>query len=211
MGTYEEILETFKEKIKTVSVVEIADIPKIDLYMDQVTTFMDQALAPYKRLSDGKVLTKTMINNYTKAKVLPPPVKKKYGRTHIMLLIMIFHLKSVLSIKDIATLFQPIFALPTKEDAEKQTEKIYAGFIYLQKATLTYMQASAEGIIDDTLFQQEIMANYDEEMKKIMLILLLSIRANAEKHLAEKCRKSIGFIFLLKKEVRNQKWFSERV
>lgn len=186
MGTYEEILETFKEKIKTVSVVEIADIPKIDLYMDQVTTFMDQALAPYKRLSDGKVLTKTMINNYTKAKVLPPPVKKKYGRTHIMLLIMIFHLKSVLSIKDIATLFQPIFALPTKEDAEKQTEKIYAGFIYLQKATLTYMQASAEGIIDDTLFQQEIMANYDEEMKKIMLILLLSIRANAEKHLAEK-------------------------
>ncbi|MBS5140989.1 MAG: DUF1836 domain-containing protein [Clostridium sp.] len=186
MGTYEEILETFKEKIKTVSVVEIADIPKIDLYMDQVTTFMDQALAPYKRLSDGKVLTKTMINNYTKAKVLPPPVKKKYGRTHIMLLIMIFHLKSVLSIKDIATLFQPIFALPTKEDAEKQTEKIYAGFIYLQKATLTYMQASAEGIIVDTLFQQEIMANYDEEMKKIMLILLLAIRANAEKHLAEK-------------------------
>ena len=186
MGTYEEILETFKEKIKTVSVVEIADIPKIDLYMDQVTTFMDQALTPYKRSSAGKVLTKTMINNYTKAKVLPPPVKKKYGRMHIMLLIMIFHLKSVLSIKDIATLFQPIFALPTKEDAEKQTEKIYAGFIYLQKATLTYMQASAEGIIDDTLFQQEIMADYDEEMKKIMLIFLLAIRANAEKHLAEK-------------------------
>lgn len=195
MGTYEEILETFKEKIKTVSVVEIADIPKIDLYMDQVTTFMDQALAPYKRSSDGKVLTKTMINNYTKAKVLPPPVKKKYGRTHIMLLIMIFHLKSVLSIKDIATLFQPIFALPTKEDAEKQTEKIYAGFIYLQKATLTYMQASAEGIIDDTLFQQEIMADYDEEIKKIMLILLLAIRANAEKHLAEKVLDLYFFLF----------------
>ena len=186
MGTYEEILETFKEKIKTVSVVEIADIPKIDLYMDQVTTFMDQALAPYKRSSDGKVLTKTMINNYTKAKVFPPPVKKKYGRMHIMLLIMIFHLKSVLSIKDIATLFQPIFALPTKEESEQQTEKVYAGFFYLQRATLTYMQASAEGIIDDTLFQKEIMADYDEEMKKIMLILLLAIRANAEKHLAEK-------------------------
>ena len=166
--------------------MEIADIPKIDLYMDQVTTFMDQALAPYKRSSDGKVLTKTMINNYTKAKVFPPPVKKKYGPMHIMLLIMIFHLKSVLSIKDIATLFQPIFALPTKEESEKQTEKVYAGFVYLQKATLTYMQASAEGIIDDTLFQQEIMADYDEEMKKIMLILLLAIRANAEKHLAEK-------------------------
>lgn len=186
MGTYEEILDAFKEKIKTVSVVEIADIPKIDLYMDQVTTFMDEALAPYKRSSDGKVLTKTMINNYTKAKVFPPPVKKKYGRMHIMLLIMIFHLKSVLSIKDIATLFQPIFTLPTKEESEKQTEKVYAGFVYLQKATLTYMQASADGRIDDTLFQKEIMKDYDEDMKKIMLILLLAIRANAEKHLAEK-------------------------
>lgn len=186
MGTYEEILDAFKEKIKTVSVVEIADIPKIDLYMDQVTTFMDETLAPYKRSSDGKVLTKTMINNYTKAKVFPPPVKKKYGRMHIMLLIMIFHLKSVLSIKDIATLFQPIFTLPTKEESEKQTEKVYAGFVYLQKATLTYMQASADGRIDDTLFQKEIMKDYDEDMKKIMLILLLAIRANAEKHLAEK-------------------------
>ena len=39
MGTYEEILETFKKKLKTVSVVEIADIPKIDLYMDQVMLF----------------------------------------------------------------------------------------------------------------------------------------------------------------------------
>ena len=182
----EDLLNSILESLDRIDYIKPEDIPNIDLYMDQVTTFMDQALAPYKRLSDGKVLTKTMINNYTKAKVLPPPVKKKYGRTHIMLLIMIFHLKSVLSIKDIATLFQPIFALPTKEDAEKQTEKIYAGFIYLQKATLTYMQASAEGIIDDTLFQQEIMANYDEEMKKIMLILLLAIRANAEKHLAEK-------------------------
>ena len=184
-ATEESIMDIIG-KLKNIDYINPEDIPNIDLYMDQVTTFMDQALAPYKRSSDGKVLTKTMINNYTKAKVLPPPVKKKYGRTHIMLLIMIFHLKSVLSIKDIATLFQPIFALPTKEDAEKQTEKIYAGFIYLQKATLTYMQASAEGIIDDTLFQQEIMADYDEEMKKIMLILLLAIRANAEKHLAEK-------------------------
>ena len=182
----EDLLNSILESLDRIDYIKPEDIPNIDLYMDQVTTFMDQALAPYKRSSDGKVLTKTMINNYTKAKVLPPPVKKKYGRTHIMLLIMIFHLKSVLSIKDIATLFQPIFALPTKEDAEKQTEKIYAGFIYLQKATLTYMQASAEGIIDDTLFQQEIMADYDEEMKKIMLILLLAIRANAEKHLAEK-------------------------
>ena len=181
-----DMLNSILNELSHLQYVHPGDIPNIDLYMDQVTTFMDEQLASTKRYPDDKILTKTMINNYTKAKVLPPPVKKKYGRTHIMLLIMIFHLKSVLSIKDIATLFQPIFALPTKEDAEKQTEKIYAGFIYLQKATLTYMQASAEGIIDDTLFQQEIMADYDEEMKKIMLILLLAIRANAEKHLAEK-------------------------
>ena len=38
----------------------------IDLYMDQVTTFMDEHLSDCKRREDDKILTKTMINNYTK-------------------------------------------------------------------------------------------------------------------------------------------------
>ena len=52
-------------------------LPNIDLYMDQVTTFMDCHLEKSKRYPEDKILTKTMINNYTKNNLLPPPDKKK--------------------------------------------------------------------------------------------------------------------------------------
>lgn len=186
METFEEILETFKQKIDSVGVVEIQDIPTIELYMDQVTTFMDQALHHYKRSDDGKILTKTMINNYTKAKIFPPPVKKKYGKTHLMLLIMIFHLKSVLSIRDIGILFRPILQASSHEQSDRQIEKIYCGFVELQKATIANLKASSEGKAEDTFFEKDILKQYDENTKSIMLVLLLSIRAYSDKSLAER-------------------------
>ena len=62
-----------------VSSVPSADIPNIDLYMDQITTFMDTHLADSRRYPEDKIMTKTMINNYTKNHLLPPSVKKKYS------------------------------------------------------------------------------------------------------------------------------------
>ena len=63
------------------------DIPNIDLYMDQVTTFMEEQLSSTKRYEDDKILTKTMINNYAKNNLLPPPNKKKYSKEHLLVLI----------------------------------------------------------------------------------------------------------------------------
>lgn len=84
------------------------DIPNIDLYMDQITTFMDTHLSDSRRYPEDKIMTKTMINNYTKNHLLPPSVKKKYSREHIFLLIMIYRLKNVLSITDIQSLLEPL-------------------------------------------------------------------------------------------------------
>lgn len=84
------------------------DIPDIELYMDQVTTFMDTRLDPARRYPDDKILTRTMINNYTKNRLLPPSVKKKYSKEHIYMLIFIYHLKNMLSISDIQTLLEPL-------------------------------------------------------------------------------------------------------
>ena len=97
-----------------------------------------------------------MINNYTKAKVFPPPIKKKYGKMHIMLLIMLFHLKSVLSIKDFAILFEPIFLASSnsKSETEKQIEQLYQGFIGLQKSTITNMKLSTD--TSNTIHQEDI-------------------------------------------------------
>ena len=187
MNTFNEMVEKIGAQVRSSNIIEIEDIPNIDLYMDQVTTFMDKCLAQYKRYDDDKVLTKTMINNYTKAKIFPAPVKKKYSRTHLMLLIMIYHLKSVLSIKDIGILFQSALSEPNKLKQEKMIESIYKGFVSLQKQTLSYLAGAAEGKPDESFYGKEsILMYHDDETKSIMMTLALAIRANTEKQLAEK-------------------------
>lgn len=96
----DELLENFGN-------FNISDIPDIDLYMDQVTTLLNGKFDAFKRNDDDKLLTKTMINNYAKFKLLPPPEKKKYSKDHIIVLIMIYFFKNVLSINDIGTLIGP--------------------------------------------------------------------------------------------------------
>ncbi len=94
--------------IQNIDYITPDDIPNIDLYMDQVTTFMDEHLSSSKRFEDDKILTKTMINNYTKNNLLPPPDKKKYSSEHMLLLIYIYYLKNFLSISDIQSILNPI-------------------------------------------------------------------------------------------------------
>lgn len=187
MNKFNEMVARFAAEIRSSGIIEIEDIPNIDLYMDQVTTFMDKCLAAYKRYDDDKVLTKTMINNYTKAKIFPAPVKKKYSRTHLMLLIMIYHLKSILSIKDIGVLFQSALSEPNKAKQERMIETIYAGFVSLQKEAKENLVDSADGKPIESFYGKNIILQYkDDEMKRIMITLALVIRANAEKQLAEK-------------------------
>lgn len=96
------------EKLNTINYVKPEVIPNIELYMDQVTSFIEDQLADSKRRTDDKLLTKTMINNYTKNDLLPPPVKKKYSKEHVLSLIFIYYFKNILSINDIRTILGPI-------------------------------------------------------------------------------------------------------
>ena len=99
------LLNSILEELSSLSYVHPGDVPNINLYMDQVTTFMDEQLASTKRYPDDKILTKTMINNYTKNNLLPPPVKKKYSREHLLLLVFIYYFKNILSIQKILRQF----------------------------------------------------------------------------------------------------------
>lgn len=80
------------------------EFPKILLYMDQLLTFFEDFLGVFCRSQRESVLTKTMVNNYVKAKLLPPPKNKKYSREQLMQLLLICHLKNVLSIDDLRRL-----------------------------------------------------------------------------------------------------------
>ena len=103
-----DMIKSILDNISTIDHIKTSDIPNIELYMDQVTTFMDSQMASSKRYPDDKVLTKTMINNYAKNHLLPSPNKKKYSKEHVLMLIFIYYFKSFLSISDIQALLTPL-------------------------------------------------------------------------------------------------------
>ncbi len=108
MRLNEELLREILSWLDTLDYVKPEQIPDIPLYMDQLTTFMDERLEKTRRYPEDKVLTKTMINNYAKNNLLPPPVKKKYTKEHTLLLLFIYYFKNMLSFHDIEILFAPI-------------------------------------------------------------------------------------------------------
>lgn len=114
-------------ELNKIDYIKPNDIPNIDLYMDQVTTFMDEHLKACKRYEEDKMLTKTMINNYTKNNLLPPPDKKKYTKEHMLLLIFIYYMKSFLSISDIQSIFGPLTERFYHNDNSVNLEDIYTG------------------------------------------------------------------------------------
>lgn len=133
MKSNEERLQEILARLDTLSYVKPERIPNIDLYMDQVTTFMDEHLVKTKRYPDDKVLTKTMINNYAKNNLLPPPNKKKYSRQHILLLIFIYYFKNMLSFNDIEELFRPVTEVHFNEDDDLSLQDIYEEIFSMEK------------------------------------------------------------------------------
>lgn len=104
-----DLIKSIAESLHRIEYIKAEDIPNIDLYMDQVTSFLDEHLrATTRNKEEDKLLTKTMINNYAKNDLLPPPVKKKYSKDHMITLLIIYYFKYFLSISDIETIISPL-------------------------------------------------------------------------------------------------------
>lgn len=140
------------ESLGRIDYIKPDDIPNIDLYMDQVTTFMDKKLRNSSRSDDDKILTKTMINNYAKNNLLPPPIKKKYSKEHVLLLIFIYYYKGILSISDIQSLLNPLSERFFGTDEKFNLENIYEEVFSLEHEQVEEMQ-------------KDIMKTYDESKK----------------------------------------------
>ena len=135
MKTNEERLQGLFAYLNSQTHVQPEEIPNIDLYMDQVTTFMEEHLKNTRRYEEDKVLTKTMINNYAKNNLLPPPVKKKYSREHVLVMIFIYYFKNILSIKDIEAMLTPITENYFNNESFNMTE-IYEEICQLEKSRI---------------------------------------------------------------------------
>jgi len=175
----EEIVNNFR-------LIDINDIPNIDLYMDQVTTFMDERLQYSKRYDDDKILTKTMINNYAKNDLIPPPEKKKYSKEHIIMLTFIYYFKNVMSINDIKTVLNQISDKYFNSNNDINIEDIYKEISSLQQTDLTAIETD---IRNKTRLTKEAFGSNlkgdNDFLQLFSLICMLSFDVYAKKQIIE--------------------------
>ena len=188
--TNRDVIHQFFSQFDTIDYIRPEEIPGIELYMDQVTTFMDRELANMKRDPDEKILTKTMINNYTKSGLLPPPEKKKYSRDHLFALIFIYYMKDFMSISDIKKVMNPVtdryfHSSPDNlglEDIYKEVFSLeHVEFQQLMKDVLrqlgrsknTFQNAPEDERENLQLFALFCMLGFDVYIKKMMMTYLI--------------------------------------
>lgn len=185
----ENLLNSIIESLGRISYIKPRDIPNIDMYMDQVTTFMDSKLKQATRFPDeDKILTKTMINNYAKNDLLPPPVKKKYSREHIFILIIIYYAKGILSINDIQTMLKPLTDKYFDGTGSIDFQKIYTEVFQLEPSEIEKMKRD---ITDKFSVAKETFKEVENEKERDLLqifslITLLGIDVYVKKLLIEK-------------------------
>ncbi|MCI8928865.1 MAG: DUF1836 domain-containing protein [Lachnospiraceae bacterium] len=184
----ENLLKSILESLGRIEHIKLEDIPNIDLYMDQVTTFMDKQLKNTTRNPEGdKILTKTMINNYAKNDLLPPPVKKKYSKEHIVLLIFIYYYKGILSISDIQTLLKPLTERYFHTDGSLSLGDIYEEVFSLEKDEVADLQ---KNIVRKFTISQETFQDAPEQDREILqlfsFISMLSYDVYVKRLLIEK-------------------------
>ena len=202
----ESIIHNIMERISEIGYVKPEDIPNIDLYMDQVTTFMEAQLAHSKRYKDDKILTKTMINNYANNKLLPPPEKKRYSREHILMLIFIYYFKNILSINDIQTLLGPLTDKYFKSDENIDLTSIYTEVFSMEKGQIEALRKElleryeiAQGTFEDApeenrdflkLFSFICLLSFDVYVKKMLIEQMIDdLRATTDYDPKHKSKK----------------------
>lgn len=83
-----------------------SELPHLELYMDQVISFINETLNCCYLDEDDKILTPAMINNYVKQGIVSPSKNKKYTPHHLMYLIVVCVFKKMLSIPEICSLIR---------------------------------------------------------------------------------------------------------
>ena len=164
------------------------DLPSIELYMDQVTTFMDKYLSQNKRYEEDKTLTKTMINNYTKNNLLPPPEKKRYTKEHLILLIYIYYLKNFLSISDIKNLLDPLNEHFDDQDSKNSFYTIYNEIFKLEHDHNTAIRDSIADVFhkSEATFAELKESKKKEQLQQFAFITLLGYDIYLRKQVIEK-------------------------
>ena len=170
-----------------------ADIPMIDLYVDQILNLVNEKLLEGSERYHERQLTKTMINNYAKNDLLPSPHKKKYSKEHLLLLTFIYYFKNIMSMKDIETLLLPIKEKYFQSEGDIDIAAIYDEVCAFEKERTLLIKEDIKTIYENSM---ERFANTEGEDRELLqffsFICSLSMDVYVKKLLIEKLIDEIG-------------------
>ena len=180
------VIEEVFKRYTDGSYIKASMLPDLDLYVDQITTFLTRHLAKTIRFEDDKIMTKTMINNYTKNHLLPPPDKKKYSRDHILLMIFIYYFKNFLPISDIKTILGPLTDKYFHKDADLNLEAIYTTLFSKED---TFVQEVLEKVMKQFHMSADLFPDAPKadqaSLREFTFICMLSLDIYLKKQLIE--------------------------
>jgi DNA-binding transcriptional MerR regulator len=195
-----ENIKQIMEQLSLDTSLTLEEIPKIDLYMDQVIQLFENKFAETKRNDDEKILTKTMINNYAKGKLIFPIHNKKYSREHLMLISLIYQLKGALSINDINIMLHGINKRVVKEDID--LDSYYTSYLNLSRKNVDEFKEDIQARIQDVNEEiSEIKEGHSEYLEQVLMISSLVHMSNLYRRVAEKLVDGIT----VEKEGKRQK------
>ncbi len=168
-----KLRDSIPNAIDSIPFIDCQSIPNIELYMDQVTTFMDKYLRGTTRFPEyDKILTKTMINNYAKNDLLPAPDKKKYSKDHLLLLLFIYYFKNVLSMNDIQVLLGPLTDKYFNGNRSTTIEKLYTEILEAEKKQV---ESIKEDVDQKLAAAKEVAASLDDKDDYLELFTFISL------------------------------------
>ena len=189
---YEEYLKTQLGKLKDAGLIMTQDLPEMDLYIDQVSTVFRKFMDKLDDSLAEKYVTKPMINNYAKRGLIARPEGKRYTKDHMVMIAMVFYLRSIFKMEDISKIMKPLIDNYSSEyDDTISPELVYA---LAQEATENRLQEFLSGIDESVSVIKREMEDTDiaddQSMEVLILILTLAMRAEIEKYLAERLMKA---------------------
>ena len=180
------IIEEVFSRYTDGSYIKASMLPDLDLYVDQITTFLTRHLSKTTRFEDDKIMTKTMINNYTKNHLLPPPDRKKYSRDHILLMIFIYYFKNFLPISDIQTILGPLTDKYFHKDTELNLESIYTTLFSKED---TFVHEVLENVMAQFQMSEDLFPDApkddQESLREFTFICMLALDIYIKKQVIE--------------------------
>ena len=183
---YEQFAEKLALEYQKKGLADGKSVPDIDLYIDQMVSCLNSELSLYAKNGEGPI-TKGIVSNYTKHKMIPGPEGKRYTKDHCIFMLLVYYLKGCFSMDQVQRLMKPI--LSNYDSAWDDNVDMQAYYKEILAAVRKPEEDFSEQLQERILANKKFLADRgsdDDISELILLITMLIMRSNEERYMAEK-------------------------